>query len=142
MIKDETIDVTMIKEIQMRQFRDLRVWQKAHQHVLEVYRESASFPREDQFGLTSQLRRAAVSIPCNIAEGSKRIYPNDFGRFLNYAEGSCGETDCLFLLSADLGFMKPERSRELITSVQEISKMLCALRERVVGAPKEWTMDR
>jgi four helix bundle protein len=88
-------------------FEDLIVWQKAHQLVLEVYKLTAKFPREELFGLTSQMRRAAVSVPANIAEGFKRRGQSDKARVLNIAEGSLEELRYFFILSADLGYGKP-----------------------------------
>ena len=88
----------------MQDFRDLKVWQKAHNVVLAVYRASAEFPAAERFGLTSQLRRAAVSIPANIAEGCVRSSDADFARFLHISLGSASEVDYYLLLARDLKF--------------------------------------
>ena len=93
----------------MQRFNDLKVWQRSHALVLEVYRRTASFPDGERFGLISQLRRAAVSVPTNIAEGSKRQRSQDYARFLNIAEGSLAEVEYLLLLSRDLA-TSPQRS--------------------------------
>jgi four helix bundle protein len=77
----------------MQDFRQLKVWQKAHRFVLHVYEATQKFPAEERFGLTSQIRRAAVSIPANIAEGAVRSSDADFGRFLHIALGSASEVD-------------------------------------------------
>jgi four helix bundle protein len=87
----------------MQDFRNLLVWQKSHELVLEIYRISRDFPREELFGLTSQMRRCAVSVPSNIAEGCGRGSDPDFARFLIIAMGSCSELEYQVLLSRDLG---------------------------------------
>src|ERR1700733_15314033 len=98
-----------------RMFRDLRVWQKAHEFVLAVYRYSDGFPQREKFGLTHQLRRAAVSIPANIAEGFGKHSPAEKARFLNSAEGSREERRYYLILSQDLGYGR----NEPLTSVLE-----------------------
>ncbi|MBM3818123.1 MAG: four helix bundle protein [Acidimicrobiia bacterium] len=87
-----------------RSFEDLIVWQKAHAFVLNVYRLSRDFPREETYGLTSQLRRAAVSVPANIAEGFKRRGKPDKARLMNVAEGSLEEARYYLRLAHDLGY--------------------------------------
>ena len=79
----------------LQHFSELRVWKTAHALVLEVYRLTADFPAGEKFGVTSQLRRAAISVPANIAEGSKRRIGADYARFLNVAEGSAAEVEYL-----------------------------------------------
>ena len=85
----------------MQNFKDLLLWQEAHKLTLQVYEVSKSFPKEETFGITSQLRRAAVSISCNIAEGCGRYSSKDFANFLQIALGSANETDYLILLAKD-----------------------------------------
>ena len=87
-----------------RTFEDLIVWQKSHAFVLNVYKVSRNFPREETYGLTSQLRRAAISIPANIAEGFKRRGRPDKARLMNVAEGSLEEARYYLLLAHDLGY--------------------------------------
>ena len=106
-----------------RSFRDLRVWQKAHVFVLAVYRYRASFPEREKYGLVSQLRRAAVSIPANIAEGFGKRSPADKARFLNIAEGSVEECRYYLILSQDLGYGPSE---SLMATLEETSKLLNA----------------
>jgi len=118
----------------MQRFTDLKVWQRSHSLVLEVYRVTARFPEDERFGLVSQLRRAAVSVPCNIAEGTKRQRAPDYARFLNIAEGSLAETEYLLILSADLGYLGTEMKDQLTGEAQEIARMLHALRQKVEGA--------
>jgi len=115
----------------MQRFQDLKVWQRSHALVLELYRQTQGFPGEERFGLVSQLRRAAASVPTNIAEGSKRQRRPDYARFLNIAEGSLAETEYLVLLSSDLGYLSPEIASRLTAEVTEIARMLNALRSKV-----------
>src|SRR5947209_6396749 len=90
----------------MQDFRNLLVWQKSHELVLQVYRISRDFPREEFFGLTSQMRRCAVSVRSNIAEGCGRGSDPDFARFLIIAMGSSSELEYQLLLSRDLGYVE------------------------------------
>ena len=115
----------------MQRFTDLKVWQRSHALVLEIYRVTAAFPEDERFGLVSQLRRAAVSVPCNIAEGTKRKRAPDYARFLNIAEGSLAETEYLIILSADLGYLAPTIKNQLTSEAQELARMLHALRQKV-----------
>ncbi|MGD8441488.1 MAG: four helix bundle protein [Holophagae bacterium] len=115
----------------MQRFTDLKVWQRSHELVLKVYRLSHQFPDDERYGVTSQLRRAAVSVACNISEGSKRQYPKDYARFLNIAEASLSETEYLLILSQDLGYVRSESGESLRREIEEISRMLNALRVRV-----------
>ncbi len=110
----------------MRDFRELRVWQNAHQLTLDVYGLTVSFPKSELYGLTSQLRRAASSIPTNIAEGSARGSSKDFGRFLQIALGSATETEYLLLLSKDLNFITIEDYNIANQQTVEIKRMLVA----------------
>ncbi len=118
----------------MQRFTELKVWQRSHALVLEVYRRTQAFPSEERYGLTSQLRRAATSVASNIAEGSKRHTNPDYARFLNMAEGSITEVEYLFILSRDLGYLTAEATEPLIAEAQEISRMLYALRTKVEQA--------
>ena len=121
----------------MQRFTDLVVWQRSHDLVLEIYRLSHRFPEHERYGVTSQLRRAAVSVPSNIAEGSKRQYPKDYARFLNIAEASLSETEYLLLLCQDLGYVTAESGTTLRQEVDEILRMLNSLREKVeASAPR------
>lgn len=119
----------------MQRFQDLKVWQRSHMLVLEIYRLSKDFPAAERFGLVSQLRRAAASVPTNIAEGSKRQRRPDYARFLNIAEGSLAETEYLILLSGDLGYLPRDHATRLTDEVTEIARMLHALRSKVEGQP-------
>jgi four helix bundle protein len=106
-----------------KSFTDLIVWQKAHQFVLEVYKLTKNFPKEEVFGLTSQFRRAAVSIPANIAEGYRKRGKNDKVRFFNISEGSLEECKYYLILSKDLEYINNDN---LLNPAEEISKLLDA----------------
>jgi four helix bundle protein len=116
----------------MQRFTDLIVWQRSHQLVLTIYRLTACFPAEELYGVTSQLRRAAVSVPSNIAEGSKRKHAQDYARFLNLAESSLVEAEYFVMLSRDLEFFDQSvKADELLREIEEISRMLSVLRKKV-----------
>jgi four helix bundle protein len=114
----------------MQHFTKLLVWQRSHKLVLAIG-ASVGFPRAEQFGLTSQLRRAALSVPTNIAEGSKRQSQSDFARFLNIAEGSLAETEYLLMVSRDLGYIEPSAASRYLKEVSEVLRMLSGLRARI-----------
>ena len=111
----------------MKDFRNLSVWEKGHRFTLKIYSVTKLFPKEELFGLTSQLRRASSSIPINIAEGCGRGSDADFGRFLQMSLGSASETEYLILLSLELGYISKGPDEILLVEVQEIKKMLTAL---------------
>ena len=106
-----------------RSFQDLIVWRKAHEFVLSVYRLSQGFPREELYGLTSQFRRAAVSIPANIAEGFKKRGCSDKARFMNIAQGSLEECRYYLILTRDLGYGD---TAQLVQQLEEVSKLLAS----------------
>lgn len=106
-----------------RTFQDLLVWQKAHGFVLEVYALTTTFPRQETYGLSLQMRRAAVSIPANIAEGFRRRGKADKARFLNIAEGSVEECRYFLILAKDLGYGD---TQALTTALEEVSRLLGA----------------
>jgi four helix bundle protein len=108
----------------MRDFRQLKVWQKAHSFVLDLYRHSQGFPAEERFGLTVQLRRAAVSVASNIAEGCGRDGERDFARFLSIAGGSASEVEYQLLLARDLGYLPDEFHHPLDAQINEVKRML------------------
>ena len=107
-------------------FKDLLVWQKAMELVKAVYALSKAFPAEERYALTDQLRRAAVSIPSNIAEGSGRASNADYGHFLSIARGSLYETMTQLQIAVDLGYL-PGLSPELEALISEIGRMLGAM---------------
>lgn len=115
----------------MRDFRQIKVWAKAHDLTLEIYRLTSSFPREELYGLTSQLRRASASIPANIAEGFGRGGNVELARFLQIGMGSAYEVEYHALLAKDLGLIKAEPYHRLETHVVEVKRMLAALLVKV-----------
>ena len=115
----------------MQPYKDLKVWQRGHDLVLSIYRITKNFPDEERYGLVSQIRRAVVSVPTNIAEGSKRQGNKEFARFLNIAEASLAETEYLVLLSRDLGYLPGSASNEPLQEISQIARMLYALRSKV-----------
>jgi four helix bundle protein len=118
----------------MRRYSDLQVWKRSHAVVLEIYRATSRFPVAERFGLTAQLRRAAVSVPTNIAEGSKRISQRDFAHFLNISEGSLAEVHYLIELARDLGYLEQSLAATLLDEIEEILRMLAVLRKKVEAA--------
>ncbi|MFH0882143.1 MAG: four helix bundle protein, partial [bacterium] len=110
-----------------KDFRKLDVWAKAHALTLAIYRCTTSFPAEERYGLTSQLRRAASSIPTNISEGCGRNTDAEFKRFLEISMGSASETEYLLLLSFDLKYLDDSALHKLATDVTEVKRMLASL---------------
>ena len=111
----------------MESYKGLIVYQKAYQLSLEIYRATKGFPPEELYGLVSQMRRSAVSIPCNIAEGSRRGHRKEYIQFLHIAQGSCGELETLLSLSKDLGFLAEFTFSSLYQAQDEISRLLRGL---------------
>jgi four helix bundle protein len=108
----------------MQDYSNLKVWQKGHRMVVEIYRGSSRFPKEELYGLVSQMRRCAVSIPANIAEGCGRDGDMEFARFLRISMGSANELEYYLLLSRDLGFLDKEKHAQLASDITEIKRML------------------
>lgn len=111
----------------MKSFRDLEVWQKAHALALDIYQVSASFPRTEQFGIISQLRRAAYSVPANIAEGFGRRTTKELLQSLNFASGSVEEMRYFVLLASDLRYMQPPVTEKLNRKIDSVGQMIGAL---------------
>jgi len=114
-----------------RNFTELIVWQKAHQFVRNVYLYIKGFPKEELYGLTPQFRRAAVSIPANIAEGYKKSGNTDKAKFMNIAQGSLEECQYYLVLSNDLGYGE---NKEFVVLLNEVSKILEAYRTKVLSS--------
>ena len=112
----------------MKTFRDLKVWQEAHALVKGLYRATGGFPESEAYGLRSQVRRAAVSVPTNIVEGFKRDGRTDQVRFFNIAQASLEETKYLLLLSHELGFLAGEAHATLDSQAETVGKMLHGLK--------------
>lgn len=115
----------------MRDFRKLTVWTRAHELTLEIYRVTSRFPKEEMYGITSQMRRCSSSIPANIAEGCGRSGEGDFHRFLSMAAGSSVELEYFPLLSHDLGFINTEAHEHANRKLMEVQKMLAVLSRTV-----------
>lgn len=117
----------------MKDFRDLKVWEKAHTLVLACYATAKAFPKEEIFGLVSQIRRASSSIPANIAEGCGRRGNAELHRFLQIAMGSASELEYHLLLAKDLGYLKTEDHMKLQPSLEEVRRMLASLIRKVAS---------
>ena len=111
----------------MRNFKKLQVWEKSHDLTLRLYELTSRFPREEIYGLTSQIRRACASVPTNIAEGCGRESPADFARFLQIAMGSASETEYLILLARDLKYINANQYVALADAIVRVKKMLTSL---------------
>ena len=117
----------------MKDFRKLQVWAKAHQLALTLYQVTASFPRDETYGLTSQIRRAASSIPSNIAEGCGREGDGELSRFCIIARGSASELEYQILLARDLKLIKPHDYEQLTERTTEIKRMLTVFVQKLTG---------
>ena len=117
----------------MKDLRQLKIWEKSHALTLKVYIVTKSFPKEEIYGITSQIRRAASSIPTNIAEGCGRIGDAELSRFLIIAMGSASELDYLFQLARDLGYIKSSKYEELVRDVIEIKQMLSSFIKKIIA---------
>lgn len=119
----------------MQHYSKLRIWQRSHRLVLAVYRATKVFPVEERYGLTSQLRRAALSVPANVVEGSKRASSRDYSHFLNIAEGSLAEAEYLILVSRDLKYIAENGATQLLSETTELQKMLHSFRKTLEQTP-------
>lgn len=108
----------------MRDFTQLEFWSRSHQLTLSIYKITTNFPKEEQFGLSSQMRRSAASIPANIAEGCGRSSPLDTKRFFTFASGSISELQYQLLLSKDLVYINNQQFKELSEELTSIRKMI------------------
>jgi four helix bundle protein len=118
----------------MQSYEELKVWHRCYAFVLELYNLTRPFPPHEQYGLTSQLRRAAVSMPANLAEGVMRSTSADFARHVSIARGSASEVDCLLRLATDLGYLDEVVSQNLRRELVEIQRILTALRKSLERA--------
>jgi four helix bundle protein len=119
------------REAGLKDFRDLKVWEKSHHLALLLYKHTQSFPKQELFGITSQMRRAAVSIPTNIAEGCGRSGNAELARFLSIAMGSASELEYLLLISLDLGYLDRIDYKDLDVAATEVKRMLASLISKV-----------
>ena len=115
----------------MREFKKYDVWQLSHKLVLEVYKISKNFPKDELFNITSQLRRAVASIPTNISEGCGRSSDKEFSHFLNIALGSASEAEYLVILSTDLQFIDAEISESLLKNINQIKSKIFNLKQKI-----------
>jgi len=116
-----------------KSYRDLIVWQKSMVLAKELYELTALFPSAEKFGLIAQIRRAAISVPSNIAEGQARHTTGEFILFISHAEGSAAELDTQLQLSTDLGFVTTDQTAAALGLINEVRRMLNALRRRITG---------
>ena len=115
----------------MQNYKDLKVWEKAHHFTLSVYKITKAFPKEEIYSLTSQLRRSASSIPANIAEGCGKKSQAEFAHFLNISLGSANESEYFLILSKDLSYLNEDNFIALFTTINEIKAMLISLITKV-----------
>jgi four helix bundle protein len=116
---------------EVKTFRDLAIWQKGISLVKEIYRKTGSFPKDEQYGLVTQMRRAAVSIPSNIAEGYRRRHSKEFQQFLNVALGSLGEIETQLVIANELGYSAKEYHDQLTEQVDHLIRMTINLSKKV-----------
>ncbi len=121
----------------IKSYKDLIAYQKSYKLSLEIYRLTKSFPKEEIYGLTSQMRRSSVSIPCNIAEGYRRGHRKEYTQFLYMAHGSCAELESLLSLSRDLGFIEEDSFERLYRMEEEVSRLLNGLISSLVKIEKK-----
>ncbi|MGB2728789.1 MAG: four helix bundle protein [Halobacteriota archaeon] len=119
----------------MKSFKELKVWQKGIELVEMVYKSTATFPEEEKYGLSAQMRRAAVSIPSNIAEGHLRKTAKDFKQFIAIARGSCAELETQIIISYKLGFIQEDNFSNLSSKIDELSKMLSSFYSKINSKP-------
>ena len=118
----------------LQSFRNLKVWKESHSLTLTVYQSTAKFPQDERFGLVHQLRKAAVSLESNIAEGSGRGTDSDFRRFLFMALGSLAEIECQIIVSKDLGWLAGPAYERFIVGIVEVRRMLMSLIGRLTAS--------
>jgi len=115
----------------MRNYKSLSLWEKGIQLSLEIYKITKSFPKEELFGLTSQMRRSGVSIASNIAEGAGRGSNNEFSRFIDIALGSAAELDTQVIISKELEYLDSEKFKKITENIEEVQKMLSGLKNKL-----------
>jgi carbamoyl-phosphate synthase large subunit len=123
----------MTEPIKPQHYKDLLIWQKRMLLAKLVYQVTQKFPGEERYGLTSQLRRAAVSVPSNIAEGQARRGTNEFVQFLSIAEGSSAELETQLLLSTELSYCRPADVGPALREIDELQKMIGALKRKLAA---------
>jgi four helix bundle protein len=123
--------------MKMQSYRELIAYRKAYQLTLDIYQATRKFPKEELFGIVSQMRRSAVSIPCNIAEGYCRNHRKEYVQFLNIAFGSCGELETLLSLSKDLGYLAQSDFNTFDEQLKDVSRLLWKLIVSLKGRQSE-----
>lgn len=113
--------------MRVHSYQELIGWRKSMALVSEIYRLTQSFPKDEMYGLTSQIRRAAVSIPSNIAEGQGRLTPGEFRQFLGHARGSAFEVETQVIIARDLGYLQEDKTNHLVEQIQEVGRILTGL---------------
>lgn len=111
----------------IRNFKDLKIWQKGIEIIKDVYTLTRHFPREELYGLTSQVRRSAISIPSNIAEGFKRYHNKEYSQFLHIALGSAAELETQLIIAKELGFITEDKLTDILEKLDHVSKMISSL---------------
>lgn len=117
----------------MRDFKNFKVWEKAHHLTLQVYKITKDFPSDERFGLTAQLRRASASVPTNIAEGCGRESERELARFMSIAAGSASEVEYQLLLAYELNYIQSELYEELKLQVNEVKMMLNSIIKKLTA---------
>jgi four helix bundle protein len=130
---DENVETTSDMNTKTRSYKDLVVWQKGIELAKLAYRLTQSFPPEEKFGLTAQMRRAAISIPSNIAKGQARHTTGEFVQFISHAEGSVAELDTSLILSIELGFCREPAAGPAFEIIAELRRMLNVLRRKLAA---------
>ena len=120
----------------MRDFRKYKVWELGHQLTLDIYRSTTSFPQEEMYGVTSQMRRASFSIPANIAEGAGRQSDAEFSRFLVYSQGSASELEYFNMLVKDLGYISEEKYENLQAKINHVKSSIHNLVKKIKSPSK------
>lgn len=118
-------------EGKIRSYRDLKIWQRAIDLVEEIYNVTRSFPSEEKFGLTSQMRRCSVSVPSNIAEGFGRVHNKEYRNFLFISIGSCAELSTQLTISARVGYLEKAKEQRLQDEIDQISRMIMSLTKKL-----------
>jgi len=120
-------------EKDIKSFRDLNIWHKGIDMVKDIYQETRDYPREEIYGLTSQIRRAAISIPSNIAEGHIRQHRAEFKQFLSVALGSLAELETQIIISKELNYISTEKAKNLIDKMSSLGKMIRSLIKKLTN---------
>ncbi len=117
--------------MKIRRFQDLEIWKRSVSLVEQIYKVTTSFPKDELYGLTGQIRRAAVSIPSNIAEGFSRFHNKEYKQFLHIALGSCAEITTQIIIASKLNYLEDKKAGFLINEIDEISKMTMSLIKKI-----------